>query len=330
MGNTPSKTAPTPVLVAEDHPATRRLLEKILTKAGYAVTGARNGREALEQFQSTFYPIVLVDWIMPEMDGLKLCESLRTCSNPGYVYIIFLTARDSKDDVVQALETGADDYVTKPFNQNELLARIRTGMRVLALERSLKTAYEEIKTLSLIDPLTGVYNRGYLNDHLIQEIKRSLRYGHPFHIVLCDIDHFKQVNDRYGHQAGDEVLKIFAKGVKDSIRQKIDWVARYGGEEFVMVLPETDAPGAFAVAERLRKTVAQKRYRIQGNMIRITASWGISGFGPDPSCGSITADTLLNEADRCLLTAKREGRHRVRATWRDQRTDSVRKKARYA
>jgi two-component system cell cycle response regulator len=315
-----------PILVAEDHPATRGLLEKLLKKAGYQVTTARSGREALERFQSSFFPIVLIDWIMPEMDGLELCGSLRNLQNEGYVYIVFLTSRDSKDDVVKALDTGADDYVTKPFNQNELLARIRTGQRILELERSLKTAYKEIKMLSLIDPLTGVYNRGYLNDHISQEIMRSLRYGHPLHIALCDIDHFKNVNDRHGHQAGDEVLRSFADLMKDSIRQKVDWVARYGGEEFVVVLPETDASGAQAVAERLRRAVARKRHRIQGKVVRITASLGVSGFDPDQLGGTFTADSLLNEADKCLLKAKQEGRNRVRTSWIEKGRATYRRK----
>jgi two-component system cell cycle response regulator len=304
-------TAPISVLVAEDHPATGMLLKKLLTKAGYDVTTARNGREALDRFRSNFFPIVLIDWMMPEMDGLELCEAIRKLSSQGYVYVIFLTGKNSKDDVVEALETGADDYVTKPFDRSELLARIRTGQRIVTLERSLKEAYEEIKLLSYIDPLTGVYNRGYLNERLSEEINRALRYRHPLHLVMCDIDHFKAVNDQYGHQAGDEVLKSFAGLMKGAIRQKVDLVARYGGEEFVLVLPETDASGAQIVAERLRKTVEEKSHQIKDKVVRITVSWGVSGFAPDQSRDKVTADFLLNEADECLMKAKQDGRNRV-------------------
>lgn len=304
-------TSGAPVLVAEDHPATQKLLEKILRNAGFEVTVAGNGEEALDLFRREFTPIVLMDWIMPEMNGLELCRALRQSATTGYVYIIFLTARDSKADVVKALEAGADDYITKPFHREELLARIKTGIRILDLERSLRKANEEIKLLSFTDALTGIYNRGYLNERLPHEVKRSVRYEHPLQIIMCDIDHFKSVNDLYGHQAGDEVLRGFAAFLKGSIRQNLDWVARYGGEEFVIVLPETDASGAYAVAERMRQAVAQKRFRIQGKGIRVTASWGISGLDPDRSQESLSSDALLNEADQCLLSAKRTGRNAV-------------------
>ena len=301
----------TPILVAEDHPSTRLLLQKILAKAGYEATCASNGKEALDRFSASFYPIVLIDWIMPEMDGLELCAALRKNSGPGYVYIIFVTAKESKIDVVHALENGADDYVTKPFDRKELLARIQTGLRVLKLEQSLKQANEEIRALSYTDPLTGLYNRGYLNENLPREINRSLRYSHPLHIIMCDIDRFKAVNDTYGHQVGDGVLRSFAELMNNSVRHKVDWVARYGGEEFVLVLPETDALGAETVSERLRGAIEKKRFHAQGKSIRITASFGISGFRPNPSHRSLSPDTLLVEADQSLLKAKQAGRNCV-------------------
>ncbi|MCU0596671.1 MAG: diguanylate cyclase [Desulfobacterota bacterium] len=321
-------TPGTPVLVAEDHPATRKLLETILNNAGFAVTVAANGEEALDLFRRDFTPVVLMDWVMPELNGIQLCKALRHNAAQGYVYIIFLTAKDSKEDVVKALEAGADDYITKPFHREELLARIKTGLRILDLERSLKKANEEIKILSLTDPLTGIYNRGYLNDQLPHEIKRSVRYGHPLHVILCDIDHFKAVNDTYGHQAGDDVLKGFASLLKGSIRQNLDWAARYGGEEFVLVLPETDAGGACAVAERLRRGAEQERFRTQGRAIHITASWGISGFDPKDVGETLSGDFLLQEADRCLLKAKQDGRNRVVfEARRRERTRGRRKKS---
>jgi two-component system cell cycle response regulator len=301
----------TPILVAEDHPATRKLLETILNNAGFAVTVAANGREALGLFRREFTPVVLMDWVMPELNGIELCKALRHSATQGYVYILFLTARDSKADVVRALEAGADDYITKPFHREELLARIKTGLRILDLERSLKQATEEIKILSLTDHLTGIYNRAYLNERLPHEVKRSVRYEHPLQVIMCDIDHFKAVNDLHGHQAGDEVLRGFASFLRGSIRQNLDWVARYGGEEFVLVLPETDATGAYAVAERMRQTVAQKRFRIQEKGIRVTASWGIAGLDPHRLEENLSSDALLNEADRCLLSAKRSGRNTV-------------------
>ena len=275
------------------------------------MTCASNGKEALDRFSGSFYPIVLIDWIMPEMDGLELCAALRKNSGPGYVYIIFVTAKESKIDVVQALENGADDYVTKPFDRKELLARIQTGLRVLKLEQSLKQANEEIRALSFTDPLTGLYNRGYLNENLPREISRSLRYSRPLHIIMCDIDRFKIVNDTYGHQVGDEVLRSFAELMKNSVRQKVDWVARYGGEEFMLVLPETDASGAETVSERLRDAIGKKRFDARGKSIRITASFGITGFRPAHGERIVTPDILLMEADRALLKAKQAGRNRV-------------------
>jgi diguanylate cyclase (GGDEF)-like protein len=306
-GRTPGPS----IHVAEDHPSTRKLLDTILNNAGFVVTVAANGDEALERFRREFTPVVLMDWVMPELNGIDLCKALRHSATQGYVYIIFLTAKDSKADVVKALEAGADDYITKPFDRDELLARIKTGIRILELERSLKKANEEIKLLSFTDALTGIYNRGSLNERLPHEVNRSVRYKHPLQVIMCDIDHFKTVNDLHGHQAGDEVLRGFAAFLKGSIRQNLDWVARYGGEEFVLVLPETDATGAYAVAERLRNAIAQKRFRIEGKGIRVTASWGISGLDPHRFRGSISSDALLNEADQCLLSAKRTGRNTV-------------------
>jgi len=198
-------------LLAEDNPVTRKLLEKTLHKAGYEVTSVENGRKALDLFKEKFFPIVLTDWMMPEMDGIELCKAIRKNGSDGYVFIVLLTSKDSKDDIVSGLEAGADDYLTKPSNRAELIARIKTGIRILELEGSLKKANEEIRILSITDYLTRSYNRLYLSERLPQEIVRARRYRHPLSLVLCDIDHFKSVNDTYGHQAGDKVLREFTK-----------------------------------------------------------------------------------------------------------------------
>ena len=200
-----------PILIAEDNPVSRKLLEKTLVKAGYETVSMENGRKALEIFNKRFFPIVLTDWMMPEMDGLELCRAIREndSASSGYVFIILLTAKDHKEDIVKGLEGGADDYLTKPFDHAELIARLNTARRILELEKSLRDANEEIRILSITDPLTKTYNRGYLNDRLPNEIKKARRYGHPLSLILCDIDHFKRVNDTYGHQVGDEVLREF-------------------------------------------------------------------------------------------------------------------------
>ena len=275
------------------------------------VVSVENGQKALELFNDKFFPIVLTDWMMPEMDGLELCRAIRKNTYPGYVFIILLTAKDSKDDIIRGLRAGADDYLTKPFSHAELIARLNTGKRVLELERSLKDANEEIRILSITDPLTGTYNRGYMTERLPQEIKRARRYSRALSIILCDIDHFKKVNDTYGHLVGDRVLKDFAQCIRHSIRQDVDWTARYGGEEFLIVLPETDVNGASVMAERLKSELSQRVTETQGKQISITASFGVTGFGPDTPDEMISPEAMVSKADKYLYQAKREGRNRA-------------------
>jgi len=300
-----------PVLIAEDDPVSRMLLEKTLVKAGYEVAVVKNGREALESFSKKFYPIVLTDWMMPEMDGLKLCTAIRKIILTGYVFIFLLTARDSTDDMVAGLEAGADDYLTKPFNRAELIARLKTATRVLELEKSLKDANEEIRILSITDTLTRCYNRTFMDEQLPKELKRAVRYNHPISLVMVDIDHFKRVNDTYGHQAGDEVLKELVRSINRSIRSDVDWVARYGGEEFLVVFPETDFERAEALAERLRRDISQKTVQIKEEEVRITASFGVSGFRSLTPLREVSHETMISLADESLYQAKEEGRNRV-------------------
>lgn len=300
-----------PILIAEDDPVSRMLLEKILVKAGYEVATVSNGREALESFSKKFFPIVLTDWMMPQMDGLQLCREIRKNVSTGYVFIFILTARDSVDDLVAGLEAGADDYLIKPFNRAELIARLKTATRVLELEKSLKDANEEIRILSITDTLTKCYNRTYMDEQLPKELKRAIRYNHPISLVMVDIDHFKRVNDTYGHQAGDEVLKEFVRSINKLIRSDVDWVARYGGEEFLVVFPETDFERAEALAERLRREISQKTIQINEEEIRVTASFGVSGFTSSPSLKEVSYEAMISLADESLYKAKEEGRNRV-------------------
>ena len=300
-----------PILLAEDNPVTRNMLEKNLVQEGFKVTSVENGKEALALFQERFFPIVLTDWLMPEMEGPELCESIRNENPKGYVYILLLTAKDSMEDIILGLEAGADDYLIKPAHRAELIARLKNGIRILDLEKSLKEANEEIRILSITDPLTGIYNRGYLNERLPQEIKRSVRYKRSLSFILCDIDHFKSVNDKFGHVAGDTILKGFVGCITNSIRNQIDWSARYGGEEFLVVLPETDYLGARHLAERLRAVVSEQCYTIGDEEVRITASFGVSGFSPETSIKDLSVEGMLNYVDKYLYKAKNSGRDRV-------------------
>ncbi len=304
-----------PILIAEDDAVTRMLLKKTLIKEGHEVVSVENGQKAFDLFQERFFPIILTDWMMPEMDGLELCRVIRQKENPGYVFIVLLTAKDSHDDIITGLEAGADEYLTKPFSRAELIARLNTGRRFLEQDRALRRANEEIRILSITDPLTGCYNRGCLNMRLPQEIQRAARYNRPLSIFMCDIDHFKKVNDTYGHQAGDLVLKEFSKRINDSIRDKVDLLARYGGEEFLVTLPETNLDGALHLAERLRRVISEKKYNIGTKKINITASFGVAGFDSDNAGDEISFDILVKHADKYLYQAKSEGRNRVVGGW---------------
>ncbi len=299
------------VLLAEDDPISRRLFEKILVKEGFSVTPAENGRQALELFRQHFFPIVLTDWQMPEMEGPELCRAIRKENPERYVFIIMLTSKGTKEDIISGLGAGADDYLTKPAHHAELVARIKSGIRILELEKSLKAAVDEIHLMSITDPLTGIYNRGYINQRLPQEIRRAVRYGRDLSLLLADIDHFKQVNDTYGHLAGDAVLKQFARCVTETTRQQVDWAGRYGGEEFLVVLPETDQAGAMVLAERLRQAIEVCDPQVEGNSIRITASIGATGFSPQARRNTVTAEDLLRQADSLLYQAKQGGRNQV-------------------
>lgn len=301
-----------PILVVDDDVVSRTVVQKYLLKAGFEVLCAGNGKEAMSIFNQRFCPIVLTDWMMPEITGPQLCRMIRETKTESYVFIILITSRDSKTDIVSGLEAGADDYLTKPIHQAELIARIKTGIRILNLEQSLKSANDEIRLLSITDPLTGCYNRTYLGEQFPQELIRSQRYHHPLAVVLVDLDHFKKVNDTYGHQAGDLVLKNIAKCIIGQIREKVDWVVRYGGEEFLIILPETDCAGATTMAERVREAVSKITIEIVDARIRVTASFGGAAFhfaqkdGPE-----ISMEDLVKKADEQLYISKREGRNRA-------------------
>ncbi|HIJ80872.1 MAG TPA: diguanylate cyclase [Desulfuromonadales bacterium] len=299
------------ILLADDEPVSRSMLERHLTKEGYPFLSVCNGREALEAYQRESFQIVITDWLMPEMDGTALCRAIRSMSSDRYTFLFLLTSRNSPDAIVEGLEAGADDYIVKPLNPAELYVRLKGACRILNLEASLQRSLTEIRELSVRDPLTGAFNRGYLDHQLEHEIQRAYRYRHPLSLVMCDLDHFKKLNDTYGHQTGDEVLKRCVASISSSIRNKIDWVARYGGEEFLIALPETDAAGCSIVAERMRQQIASDPTDSPDTMIRITASFGAVTLDPASDCTRSTVADLIQRADICLYQAKQNGRDRV-------------------
>ena len=303
-----------PILVVDDDIVTRSIIEKYLHKAGFAVTCAANGREALSVLKQNPFRIVLTDWMMPEINGPQLCQLIRKQKSDHYIFIILVTSRDSKNDIVSGLESGADDYLTKPIHPAELVARINTGIRILELEQSLKSANQEIRLLSITDTLTGAFNRSYLNERFDQELRRAQRYGHDLSIFIADIDFFKKINDTHGHQNGDAVLKKFAKCLEGQLRTEVDWIVRYGGEEFLIILPETQYEAGRLVAERLRKSVEALSIPVveQDSTIQITASFGgVSIQFSKASKLQATLDQLIYQADEQLYGSKNEGRNKV-------------------
>ena len=224
------------ILVADDDPISLRLMERTLQNDGYEVITAKNGLQAAQVLSSPGGPrLALIDWMMPELDGPGVCREMRSRHDDAYVYILLLTSKQSSEDVVGGLEAGADDYLTKPCHPAELKARLHTGRRVLQLEDKLVEGREEMRFKATHDALTLLWNRGGILALLRSELSRSAREKTPVSLLICDIDHFKQINDLYGHPVGDEVLQQVSTRLQDMVRPH-DCVGRYGGEEFLVVL----------------------------------------------------------------------------------------------
>ena len=302
----------TPVLIVDhDRPALERI-ENLLREAGYPVSSASSGVQALQTLRERFSPIVITNREMPEMDGLELCRRIRKEKFPGYPYVILIGADSSNGKMVKALEAGVDQNLNKPVERNQLMAALKAGERILEMESSLRKRNEEIKFLSITDPLTGAFNRGYLQEQFPNEIKKFSRYQQPLSLILCDLDGFKQLNDSYGHLAGDSVLRNFVGLLKESVRDGIDWVVRYGGDEFLIILPNTDLTGATTVAGRLCRRVAEEVFLFKNQPIKITASFGVSGIDLDRLDSLANPEGLIEEADKGLYRAKRAGKNRVK------------------
>jgi two-component system, cell cycle response regulator len=312
------------VLIVDDDETVRERLAVVVQAAGFDVQMANNGQEALAVLANEFASIVLTDRDMPEMDGLTFCRTVRQRNFPGYVYIMLLTVKDAEQDILAGLDAGADDYVSKRVSPAQLIARLRTAQRILSLEQSLRSVLEEKRREAMTDSLTGAHNRHYFTRHLTREIKRTKRFGGALAVLVLDIDYFKQVNDRYGHGIGDEVLQAFAARVRGALPREYDWCARMGGEEFAVVLPQTELPGAVVVAEKLRAVVGETPIPTTAGDLTITVSVGISSIAALPEGEELTADALVDLADRYLYKSKALGRNRVSAPLD---ADAVRRRA---
>jgi diguanylate cyclase (GGDEF)-like protein len=297
------------ILIAEDNAVSRRVVETQLTKWGHEVLSANNGTEAWEILQANDAPpLAILDWMMPGIDGVELCRRVRERTNQLYTYVILLTAKDRKEDVVKAMDAGADDYVVKPPDPSELQARIRAGCRIIELEQRLIKTQEKLKVQATHDSLTGLWNRSAIFDILDRELGRAKRNETPISIGMADLDHFKSVNDSFGHIAGDTVLREVANRMRSVIRD-YDSIGRYGGEEFLIVLPGLDEKDAIDAAERIRLSISEKPLVIQEGVVPVAISIGVAVMNPTTKAGQ--AESLIRLADEALYTAKAQGRNRV-------------------
>jgi two-component system cell cycle response regulator len=296
------------VLIAEDNVISRLLLEKLLLKWGYEVIQACDGDQAWRVLQEGDSPrLVILDWMMPGMTGLDVCREARKRVGRPYAYVLLVTAREEKHDVIQGFEAGADDYLTKPFFPEELHARLRVGLRILELEDKLLASQEALQYKATHDELTGLVNRASITDMLRRELARAQRSGGTCGVLLADIDHFKAVNDTYGHDAGDVVLREAAVRLQAGVRE-YDAVGRYGGEEFLIVLPGCEDSKLRDRAERLLATFRGRPFLTPKGPLQVTVSLGaVSSIGRPASA----AASLIREADDALYAAKKNGRDRV-------------------
>jgi diguanylate cyclase (GGDEF)-like protein len=295
------------ILVAEDDPVSRRVLEAFLVKWGFQVVTAMDGLDALRILESAAAPpLAILDWMMPGMEGPQVCQRVRARPERPYVYILLLSARSQKDDLLHGLESGADDYLTKPFDAPELRARLHVGRRILDLQNKLISAREELRFRATHDELTGLSNRRVVLEAIDREYARCRREGGSLGIILIDLDHFKNVNDTHGHLAGDAVLKEAARRMTASIRP-YDTLGRYGGEEFLVLAPSCNSSGAVKLAERIRESIQALPMPSIAGPLSITASCGVA---VSTAAKPLDPQELLRLADEALYRAKQNGRNR--------------------
>ena len=294
------------ILVADDERSLRLILSKALRKWGYDTVEAENGEEAFSILNLENPPmIVILDWMMPRMDGIEVLRKIRAEDREIPFYIIMLTSKNEKADIIEGLNEGADDYLAKPFDLGELRARINSGKRIVELHKELVDSKKKLEYQLEHDVLTGLYSRRFIMEKLNREIARSQRTGSSFAVAICDIDHFKKINDSYGHQAGDIVMREFGKILEGNIRE-YDSVGRIGGEEFLMITPLKNEEDEISLFERVRSKVENGRIAVESGEISMTVSIGVTFYETGKN-----SDKIIFEADKALYIAKNSGRNRV-------------------
>jgi diguanylate cyclase (GGDEF)-like protein len=295
------------VLVVDDSPVYRKLIEHTLEDGGYSPLFAKSGREALELYAQHAPAIVITDWLMPDFSGAELCERIRGDAQRLYTYIIVVTSISEKDNVVRGLAAGADDYLTKPFDPGELLARIGVGRRTIDLHREIEAKNKLLDEMAHTDPLTGLPNRRAIEEWAVRQLRGAARHGFSVWVAHADLDNFKSINDSYGHDAGDQVLQKFGEVLRESTRAS-DISGRMGGDEFLLVMTHLDEKSTRLTVERLRGQFAALKFTFGGETVSVTASFGIAGFqGKEPPDFA----RLVKQADKALYSGKRAGRNQV-------------------
>jgi len=295
------------ILVADDSPVYRKLMEQTLPRDQYSILFAETGKSAIELFKQHRPALVITDWVMPDVTGVEVCRQIRLGAQDSYTYIIIVTSVSEKENVVESLEAGADDYLTKPFHPKELLARVGVGRRLVDLHQQIDSQNRLLKELALTDALTGLPNRRAVEDWAKGQLSAAVRHAYSFWVVIADLDNFKVVNDTYGHDAGDTVLKEFAGILKKRVRNS-DICGRTGGEEFIMIFTHADECNVGIIVARILRQLREHDFSFGSKPVQVTASFGIAGF---QGKGVPDFAKLMNQADEALYAAKRGGRNRI-------------------
>ncbi len=297
------------VLIADNDTVTHRKLQGILEESGYDVITANDGNKAWKIIEKDDFPkMIILDWMMPGIDGVSLCKKIRGLPDREYIYIIMVTSKNLSENIVEGLEAGADDYIIKPFIPQELKVRVRAGQRILDLQDTLISAQEKLRIKATHDGLTGLFYRSEILEILLRVFKRSNREKTPLTVIMADLDYFKNINDTYGHIAGDAVLKETAQRLVKSLRD-YDYIARYGGEEFLMIIQNCNSKKGKYLAERARNSIGSKPINTSAGLVNVTISVGVASI---PEIKVKKIEDFINAADMALYKAKHAGRNNVK------------------